>query len=81
MIYKKQVHMKTISLKLDENIFCDTEKLLDSIKLSRNWYINAYNNIQRKLQLERILAVESKACEQSSKEVLNEFEMIDDYDY
>jgi len=77
--------MKTISLKLDESIFHDTEILLDSINLSRNRYINEailyYNNIQRKLQLEKILAVESKVCEQSSKEVLNEFEMIDDYDF
>jgi len=77
--------MKTISLKLDENIFCDTEKLLDSVKLSRNRYINEaisyYNDIQRKQQLEKILAAESKVCEQSSKEVLNEFEMIDDYDF
>jgi len=75
--------MKTISLKLDEYIFRDTEDLLDSIKLSRNRYINEaisyYNNIQRRMQLEKILAVESKACEQSSKEVLSEFEMIDDY--
>ena len=77
--------MKTISLKLDENIFYDTEKLLDSVHLSRNRYINEailfYNNVQQKLQLEKILAAESKACEQSSKEVLNEFEMIDDYDF
>ena len=77
--------MKTISLKLDENIFQDTEKVLDSVNLSRNRYINEailyYNNMQRKLQLERILTAESKACEQSSKEVLNEFEMIDDYDF
>jgi len=77
--------MKTISLKLDENIFRDTENLLDSINLSRNRYINEailyYNSIQRKLQLEKILKAESKACEQSSKEVLNEFEMIDDYDF
>ena len=72
--------MKTISLKLDEDIFVDIENLLDSVKLSRNRYINEailyYNNIQRKLQLEKILAAESKACEQSSREVLNEFEMI-----
>ena len=77
--------MKTISLKLDENIFQDTEKLLDSVKLSRNRYINEailyYNNIQRKIQLEKIPAAESKACEQSSKEVSNEFELIDDYDF
>jgi len=77
--------MKTISLKLDESIFHDTENLLDSINLSRNRYINEaimyYNNIQRKLRLEKILAAESKACEQSSKEMLSEFEMIDDYDF
>ena len=77
--------MKTISLKLDESIFHDTENLLGSINLSRNRYINEaimyYNNIQRKLRLEKILAAESKACEQSSKEMLSEFEMIDDYDF
>jgi len=62
--------MKTISLKLDENIFFNTENLLKTVKLSRNRYINEaifyFNNIQQKLQLEKALAAESKACEQSS---------------
>jgi len=75
--------MKTISLKLDENIFRETEKVLDSVKLSRNRYINEaifyYNTIQRKQQLEKILAAESKVCKKSSKEILKEFEKIDEY--
>jgi len=77
--------MKTISLKLDDDIFRDTDLLLDSINVSRNRYINDaiqyYNNIQRKIRLEKLLAEESKMCRESSKEVLKEFEMIDDYDF
>ncbi|MDR1780063.1 MAG: hypothetical protein LBR50_04955 [Tannerella sp.] len=77
--------MKTISLKLDEDIFAGTEALLATVNLSRNRYINEailyYNNLQRKRQLEKALEAESKACEQSSRKVLNEFEMIDDYDF
>ena len=77
--------MRTISLKLDENIFCDTENILKTVKLSRNRYINEaifyFNNVQQRLQLEKMLVAESKACERSSKETLNEFEIIDDYDF
>ena len=49
----------------------DIDKLANEV--NADWWI------KNKLQLERILTAESKACEQSSKEVLNEFEMIDDY--
>ncbi|MDR1718680.1 MAG: hypothetical protein LBR67_00970 [Dysgonamonadaceae bacterium] len=77
--------MKTISLKLDEDIFAGTEALLPFLNQSRNRYINDailyYNNVQSKRQLEKILEAESKACAQSSRKVLKEFEMIDDYDF
>jgi hypothetical protein len=77
--------MKTISLKLEDYIFRDTENLLSAVNLSRNRYINDailyYNKLQRNRQLEKALKAESKACEQSSMEVLTEFENIDNYDF
>ncbi|MDR0732608.1 MAG: hypothetical protein LBF08_00910 [Dysgonamonadaceae bacterium] len=77
--------MKTISLKLDDNILRDTENLLSSVNLSRNRYISEailyYNKLQKAKQLEIALKAESKACEPSSREVLTEFESIDNYDF
>jgi predicted transcriptional regulator len=82
---KNNEKMKTISLKLDDNIFRDTENLLSSVNLSRNRYINEailyYNELQKTRQLEIALEAESKLCEQSSVEVLTEFESIDNYDF
>jgi hypothetical protein len=44
--------MKTLSLKLDDYVFQETEKLLEKIKTPRNRYINEalkyYNRIQHK---------------------------------
>jgi len=44
--------MKTLSLKLEETIYEETEKLLEKIKKPRNRYINEalhyYNQIQKK---------------------------------
>jgi len=43
--------MKTVSLKIDDSIFGETEKILSNIKTSRNKYINEaidyYNQVQR----------------------------------
>jgi hypothetical protein len=84
-VSKNTGKMKTISLKIDEDLYDGTVAMLASVNLSRNRYINEailyYNKLQKKLQLEKVLEAESKACEQSSREVLNEFEMIDDYDF
>ena len=73
--------MKTLSLKLDEWIFEETEEILLTNKKPRNRYINDalnyYNRIQKRLLLERSLLEESKAVYASSMEVLKEFENID----
>jgi predicted transcriptional regulator len=51
--------MKTVSLKIDDSIFIETEKILARIKKPRNRYINEaiefYNKLQRKQILEKKL--------------------------
>ena len=73
--------MKTISLKLDESIFNDTENILENIKKPRNRYINEaiehYNLLQKRILLQKKLHFESKLVSESSIQVLKEFEQID----
>lgn len=73
--------MKTISLKIDEAIFGETEKILSKVKKPRNRYINEaidfYNRFQKRLILEEKLKKESKLVKENSMSVLNEFENID----
>lgn len=73
--------MKTLSLKLDDSIFGETEKILSDINISRNRYINEaikfYNKFQNKKLLEKQLQEESKIVRQESINVLKEFENID----
>ena len=77
--------MKNISLKLDQEIFEETEKLLKKIKTSRNKYINEavayYNQHQRRKLIERQLAMESKLVSNDSVQVLAEFEAMEDEIY
>ena len=74
--------MKTLSLKLDEVVFEETEQLLDKIKMSRNRYINEalqyYNSIQKKKIQNKQLILESKLVSEESISVLKEFENLDD---
>lgn len=80
MIYKKYT-MKTISLKLNESIFEETEKILSVEKKPRNRYINEaieyYNKLQRRMILEKKLKEESELIKKDSEDVLKEFEEID----
>ncbi len=73
--------MKTISLKIDDSIFGETENILISIKKPRNRYINDaleyYNAAQKRLLLQKKLHFESKLVSESSLEVLKEFEKLD----
>ena len=74
-------YMKTISLKIDDSIFGETEKILTRIKKPRNRYINEaidyYNKIQRKHILEEKLKRESGIVKANSMSVLKDFEEID----
>jgi predicted transcriptional regulator len=73
--------MKTVSLKIDDSIFGETEKILSKIKKPRNRYINEaidyYNRIQKRAILEKKLKKESDLVKADSMEVLKEFEKID----
>jgi len=73
--------MKNISLKLDDSIFLETEKILSKINKPRNRYINEaidyYNRLQVRLILEKKLRKESDLVKEDSLSVLKEFEEID----
>jgi len=74
--------MKTLSLKLDDNIFDETEDVLIKLKKSRNRYINEavdyYNRINRRNLISKKLARESKLIKRESLTVLAEFEAFQD---
>jgi len=73
--------MKNVSLKIDDSIFKETEKILSRIKKPRNRYINEalnyYNRLQRRLILEKKLQKESELVKNDSMSVLKDFEEID----
>jgi hypothetical protein len=72
--------MKTVSLKIDESIFGETEKILFIMKKPRNRYINEaieyYNKVQKRIILEKKLRKESEIVRLDSMEVLKEFEEL-----
>lgn len=72
--------MKTLSLKLDDQIFDDTEKVISKVNKSRNRYINEavdyYNQFNNRRILGKILAEESLLVYNESMNVLAEFEKI-----
>jgi hypothetical protein len=76
--------MKIISLKIDEDVFQDTENVLEQLKKPRNRYINEaleyYNRIQKRKFLAKSLKEESAMVAAESMKVLNEFENIDAYE-
>ena len=74
--------MKTISLKIEDAIFGETERIVASMKKSRNRYINEaldfYNKIQQRRMLEYRLKTESFLVKEESMSVLKEFEGMED---
>ena len=72
--------MKTVSLKIDESIYIETEKILASMKKPRNRYINEaieyYNKLQKRMILETKLKKESELVRTESLAVLKEFEIL-----
>lgn len=76
--------MKTVSLKIDDAIFGETEKILSKIKKPRNRYINDaieyYNRIQKRALLEKKLKKESDLVKADLMDVLKDFEEIDHVD-
>ncbi|HHN48839.1 MAG TPA: hypothetical protein ENN08_07955 [Bacteroidales bacterium] len=76
--------MKTLSLKLDDFVFQETEQVREKIKKPRNRYINEalqyYNRIQKKKITAKLLEEESRLVSDESLRVLAEFENLEDYD-
>ena len=74
--------MKTLSLKLDDSVFEETEEVVAELKVARNRYINEalslYNKFNKRKALKKRLAKESKLVTQSSAEILTEFEKLAD---
>ncbi len=73
--------MKTLSLKLDDLVYEEAEKILEKIRKPRNRYINEaieyYNKLQKRKLLEKKLKKESELVRSNSKEILDEFEGIE----
>lgn len=76
--------MKTVSLKIDDSIFGETELLISGLKKSRNRYINEaidhYNKIKKRELLEKQLRKESELVGGNSLEVLKEFDDMEHAD-
>lgn len=73
--------MKIVSLKIDDSIFGETEKILSTVKKPRNRYINEaidhYNKLQQRMILEKKMIKESNLVKKDSMSVLKDFEEID----
>ena len=74
--------MKTLSLKLDDKIFDETEEVTTKLKLPRNRYINEavsiYNLFNKRRLIKKQLTKESKLTSNDSMEILAEFEKFVD---
>ena len=72
--------MKSLSLKLDDKVFADTEKIISKTRMARNRYINEaiefYNLLQKRKLLSKQLEKESKLVRDESMKVLKEFEEL-----
>ncbi len=70
--------MKIVSLKIDDSVFGETERILAVMKKPRNRYINDaieyYNKHQKRVILEKKLLKESELVKKNSLDVLQEFE-------
>ena len=74
--------MKNLSLKMEDGIFKETEKMTAKINTNRNKYINEavafYNLLQKRKILSKQLLKESKSVQEESMKVLAEFEKLRD---
>ncbi|HRG10542.1 MAG TPA: hypothetical protein PLJ08_18345 [Cyclobacteriaceae bacterium] len=76
--------MKNLSLKLEDEIFQETEKIVLKVNKNRNRYINEaiefYNRLHKRRLLSKQLSKESKMVANDSLEVLAEFEKLHNED-
>lgn len=76
--------MKNLSLKLEDDIFQETEKIVAKVRKNRNRYINEaiafYNRLHNRKLLSKQLSKESNLVSEDSLKVLAEFEKLNDED-
>jgi hypothetical protein len=81
---KENTIMKNLSLKLEEEVFMETEKMVAMLGGNRNRYINQalahYNAYRYRLWLKEKLKKESAIVAADSMRVLAEFDALEDYD-
>ncbi len=74
--------MKTLSLKLDDDVFEEADRIAGKLNIARNRYINealeAYNMLISRKLLKEKLSKESDQVSKTSMEVLKELERITD---
>lgn len=74
--------MKTLSLKLDDAVFEETEDILKEKGVARNRYINEaldfYNRFHKRKKLARAFSKASAMVRESSMEVNEEFDRLID---
>lgn len=74
--------MKTVSLKLDDSIFKETEEISSKLNITKNRYIKEairiYNHDNKKRLLKKQLKKESLLSNKDSLEILHEFELLSD---
>jgi len=74
--------MKNLSLKMDDDIYLETERITSRLKKARNRYINEavdlYNQFNRRKLLKKQLVKESALTAPDSMEALLEFEKLID---
>lgn len=77
--------MKMLSLKLDEALLEETDRITKEMNVARNRYINkalkAFNEFNKERMLKKELQRESRLVAENSMQVLAEFEaFMDDYE-
>lgn len=74
--------MKTLSLKLDQEIFEETETIIKNKNIPRNRYINQalefFNNYQKRKTLADQFKIASELTKESSVEILRELDQLID---
>lgn len=74
--------MKMVSLKLYEELAAEADELSDKLNISRNRFINdavvAYSKTVRRELLAKEMEAAAKAIKKSSREVIDEFDALDD---
>lgn len=73
--------MKVLSLKVKDDIFEEAEKMIKTVNISRNAYINEaialYNKLNRRKYLTKELRKEAKMVSANSMRILKEMELLD----